>query len=334
MRSTIVLMAAFVTAFFAAGTVNQISEARTQTQTLKACQKAQDKISAEKLPSEVSLDKCPVGDRPIVDNGVEATLPEAGEGVYAEVLTSEGSQELVVTRRDDGTVELNKVGDEAEASAAEKAEAVFYGAGRGPDPCRDRAYNLTRWKVYDRIAYRYNYRSTPRYLSRKGTGRAIRRAGANVVKNRNSCGIGDRVEAGLAFKGGTRRGADIRTNGRCTRSDAVSVVSFGRLNGSPLAVTCTYFTLRNGYDRVTSSDIKIDRSNSRWTTRPRARSCKRAFDIESAVTHEFGHSFGLGHVGERRYPNLTMSTRINGPCQASERTMGRGDVRGLTRKYR
>jgi hypothetical protein len=188
--------------------------------------------------------------------------------------------------------------------------------------------------VYDQLAYRYNYRTTPRYLNRRSTGRAIRRAGVNVANNQNSCRIGDRVEARLTFQGGTRQTADIKANGRCTTSDGNSVVSFGRLGRGPLAVTCTYFTIRNGYNSVNSSDVKIDRSNSKWTTSPRSRSCKRAYDVESVMTHEFGHTFGLGHVGEGRHPNQTMSTRINGPCQLSERSLGRGDVRGLTRKYR
>ncbi|MGB3632479.1 MAG: matrixin family metalloprotease [Rubrobacteraceae bacterium] len=300
---------------------------------LEACKNGKDQVSAENLPPEVSLEECPVEDRAIVDNGVEAVLPDAGEGVYAEVLTAKGSQELVVARRDDGTVELNKVGDDVEESSSDDAESTFYGAESGPNPCRDRAYTLSRWKVYDRIAYRYNYRTTPRNLNRRAAGRAVRGAGANIVNNRNSCRIGDRVESGLAFQGGTRRTADVGSTGRCTRSDGRSVVSFGRL-GDYLAVTCTFFTLRNGYDEVTSSDVRIDRSNVRWTTRPRARSCRRAYDVESVITHEFGHTFGLDHVSETRHPNQTMSPLINGPCQLSERTLGRGDVLGLTRKYR
>jgi hypothetical protein len=302
MKFTIACLGAVALSLFTVGTVAQVSEAQSE-KVLEACEKGRSKIPAGKLPSEVSIDECPVGDRAIVDNGVEAVLPESGEGVYAEVLTTDGSQELVLARRDDGTIELNKVGDEVEKSAAEEAETTFYSAGSGTNSCRDRAYDLTSWKVYDRIAYRYNYRSTPSYLNRRETGRTIRRAGINVIKNQNPCGIEDRVEAGLTFQGGTRRTAGVRPDGSCATSDGRSVVSFGGLSGSSLAVTCTYFTLMDGYDRVNSSDIKIDRSNSRWTTSPRSRSCRRAFDVESAVTHEFGHTFGLGHVGERRHPN-------------------------------
>lgn len=45
----------------------------------------------------------------------------------------------------------------------------------------------------------------------------------------------------------------------------------------------------------------------------------------------------MGHVNERYHGNLTMSPVINGPFQASERTLGKGDVPGLGRngrKYR
>ena len=55
--------------------------------------------------------------------------------------------------------------------------------------------------------------------------------------------------------------------------------------------------------------------------------------MESTVTHERGHTFGLAHVSERRHGKLTMSSDSEGACQTSERTLGRGDVLGLARKY-
>jgi hypothetical protein len=78
----------------------------------------------------------------------------------------------------------------------------------------------------------------------------------------------------------------------------------------------------------------LNKTYRRWTTDPNARSCRGSYDLQSTVTHERGHTFGLGHVSESSHGNLTMSDRSNGPCQSSERSLGRGDVLGLGNKYR
>lgn len=334
MRSTITFATALALAFLCVGAVAGVSMAQTEgSEVLEACKKGKDQISAEKLPSEVSLENCPIEDRPIVDNGVEAVLPEPGKGVHAEVLLPGGSQELVVARHKDGTVELNRAGDDAAQAFADNAKAILFAAARGSNECRQRAYNLTRWRVYGGLRYRYNFRSTPRYLRARTVAQTVRRGGVNIIENRNSCRIKDKVEVSLRYQGNIRRAANILANGRCTRPDGQSVVAFGDQRRA-LAVTCTYFTFRRGYERVTSADIELDRTGNRWTTRPFARSCRNRYDIQAVATHEWGHVFGLAHVPERRYRNLTMSPIINGTCQASERTLGRGDVRGLARKYR
>ncbi|WP_338089092.1 matrixin family metalloprotease [Nannocystis pusilla] len=66
---------------------------------------------------------------------------------------------------------------------------------------------------------------------------------------------------------------------------------------------------------------------------PRLRLVFEQFSVKAVMTHERGHTFGLGHVGESSHGDLTMSPTINGPCQDSESTLGEGDVAGLRALY-
>jgi hypothetical protein len=268
-----------------------------------------------------------MGERVITDHGVGTVLPDAGEGVYAEALTPTGAQELEVTHRRDGTVELEQVGndsdDETASAPASSRELV---ARSSPEECTDRAFHRVGYQV-SKVGYRIKLSSTPRNLARAAAINAIRRAGTNMLRANNSCHLGYRVPAALRYDGRTGLSADVTKDGRCVGNDGVSVASFGDLPKA-LAVTCTFFM--NGI--VISSDLQINKADYRWTTNPGSRSCKHMWDLESVVTHERGHTLGLDHVPEYPHRNLTMSPVINGACQSSERTLGRGDVLGL-RKY-
>lgn len=117
------------------------------------------------------------------------------------------------------------------------------------------------------------------------------------------------------------------------RDDGTNVVSFDDLESGILARTCAYLDVTDGFNRVTGSDIQVNKAGFQWTARPCARSCKGRYDLEAVVTHERGHTFGLNHVLEKSHRYLTISIFINGRCQTTERTLGRGDVHGLDRKY-
>ncbi len=321
-----VLAVVLVLSISATGMSIQESSAQPGARVLDACEPGKPEIDATDLPEVVAPERCPIEGRQIVDGAVKSVVPPPGKGVYAEVLTPSGSQELDVARRADGTVELDHVGDDSQEATAE-ARSVS-----GPDPCSDPAYKDDSFRVTSELHYRFNISTTPRELKHVQAVRAVRRAGANVVRTRNPCHLGDQVPAELIYDGNTSGVANVGDDS-CLESDGESVVSFGDLPKA-LAKTCTYYKINpSGYDEVGSSDVKINRRDFRWTTRPRARSCKRGWDLQSVLTHERGHTFGLGHVPEESHGWLTMSPVINGPCQKSERTLGRGDVLGLEGKY-
>ena len=297
---------------------------------LSACNLDLETIDANRLPAIVDLDDCPVNGRDIVDGEVSTVLPPPGEGIYAETLTTDGPHELLVTRTPDGTIELSNVGgdfggdSEEEGAGSSLAGDRTLSAAKG---CDQAAFDDNPFAVGAGASYKVNRNTTPNELTRRGALGAIRRGTANITNTRNPCRLGDRVPVGFVYSGKTARLADAGGN-RCSRSDDLSVVSFGKLPKGVLAVTCT--TFNSG--KVKASDMNINKANAEWTTRP-TKSCRGRYDLESVVTHERGHTFGLGHVSEGSGGALTMNPVIEGYCETSWRTLGRGDVLGLDGKY-
>jgi hypothetical protein len=331
-RRLALLAAAFALAALAAGMVVQAPTAQTASPEANgACRSGEAVIPASALPETVELEDCPIGRSVIRDHGVGTVLPAPGQSIYVEAMTTGGAQELEVTRYRDGTVELEHVGDETEDAQEQRSITT---AATSPGECRDRAYTDQDSKVESTLSWYFNAGTTPNELTPGGALDAIEKAGTNITNTRNNCRLGDNVTASSPYEGDTNADAQLDENGNCSGNDGASVVSFGRLPSPALATTCTIMARNpDGYNPVIASDIMINKTRHNWTTRPDASSCKSRYDLQGVVTHERGHTFGLGHVSEGAHGKLTMSERNNGFCQSSERTLGRGDVLGLKQKY-
>ncbi len=330
MRRLLASGLALALAVLAVTTFARTPAAQTADRVLEACAPARETIDARALPAAVlTPERCPIAGREIEDGEVGSAVPPAGESVHAEVLTTTGAEELEIGRREDGTVELASVGKDAGASGGDLAKSG------SPGECSDPEYTDGERRVPEGSPLRYeiNRASTPTELRAGDAVDAIRRAGVRVANTRSNCHMGDRVPAGLIYEGETGQGANV-DGFSCAENDGNSVVAFGDLPSGILAVTCNWGVIRPGYDDTVASDIEVNKRDVRWTTSPRSGSCGGMYDLEGVMTHERGHTFGLGHVSETGHGNLTMSTNINGACQMAERSLGRGDVLGLGGKYR
>jgi len=186
--------------------------------------------------------------------------------------------------------------------------------------CSDKTYNLSGGRWTKTLGWYFRASSTPAGLLRSDARRVIKRGYGNIINARNDCGRADRVSASASYLG--------RTSAKpsCKSRDKRNVVGFRSLGADVLARTCWWVSS----GRIIEADIQIN-NNFSWATS--LSTCRFQPMLEAVMTHEVGHAFGMGHVGERKHGRLTMSTRLDGNCNNQEATLGLGDVLGLERLY-
>jgi hypothetical protein len=206
-------------------------------------------------------------------------------------------------------------------------QPVVY-AQAAPGACNDPAYSLLGGKWKQPLKWRFQTSSTPADLNPSNVLNVVKRSFNNITGARNDCGLADTVSATAQYLGTTSAKPNVTRRARCSPSDGQNVVGFGRLPVGILAVTCIRYGNNNN---ITEADVRI---NTRYDWVLTVAACDFWQELlEPTMTHEIGHMFGLGHVGEKRHGRLTMSTTSDGPCSNAESTLGLGDVRGLRHLY-
>jgi len=276
---------------------------------------------ADEIPSATLGDRIAPGQGAIVTGeGISLMVPPPGESVWGHVLLAGGEErQLGVETRPDGSVAILSSTQGAAARAA-PSRSEIQGA------CTDAAFGLTGSKWRSSYNWYVKINSTPRRILWSRARSALIRAADNITRGDNNCGLPDRISATHSYRGTTTRGTNITSGSRCAARDGRSVVAFGDLAGN-LGMACWW--IRSG--SIIEADVKLNKFEYRWyAIRPSG--CRSKWSIEAAATHEFGHVFGLGHVSERFHPRLTMSPLIKA-CQASETSLGLGDLLGLQTLY-
>lgn len=288
-------------------------------------------IEAVLLPQEVTPSMCDLVGRIVVDGEVGLTVGPAGTGVTATAhMATGGASELGATTAEDGTVTFTSVGEDGE-TASESATS--------PNSCDDDASNLHRWKERDNHKWFLKLSTKPGYLDRDKTINAIRDAGTNIVQQKTNCGglQNDEVSADISYQGTTSTGPNF-SNGACSSwlsKDNKNVVAFGSIseeNGVILARTCIWTRFHFGKDELQESDVRLNDGDGVVWFNSYPSGCNNRFHIESVMTHERGHTFGIAHVSPDQHKWLTMS-RTALPCSTNHASLGWGDVKGLRSLY-
>lgn len=303
-----------------------------------SCPKPGDRVSAEEVIERNWNERCDLVGVVVEDHGVAAEVPPNGSRVYTEAYTTSGSEELSLETADDGATTLRFVGSEIHGADA----MGLSGTTSAPDACSDPAYEEAGWTESDSYRFFFNRATTPSGLTRDQAEDAIFFAGLNIDLANNDCGLSDNIDTSTFLAGDTMVHSNIGSDGTCESvfvKDEVNVIDFGDLPATSevttLGTACVWSAPYLFGREVLEADIKLNKVEADWTVYPESSSCSNRFDVESVVTHELGHVWGLSHrnLSESDHANLTMSPMINGPCQLSERTLGLGDIRGLESLY-
>lgn len=264
-----------------------------------------------------------------VEDGIVLYAPEPGQQTTIEVIYTDGVMATASLTHDlDGRMFIGHPDDDL-VSVPENTSASCLGK------CLDPLYSFNetppaRWT--DELQWYYRTLNSP-----VGDGVAtdvFEYAAAAVPTARNACGLADNINATEAYQGQiTGTGPGVPFSGgtvSCAVNDGINVVGWGALPSDVLGVACHYDQQDTpARRRMTGMGIKLNKDSEWFTGTSVPGSCSGAYSLRAVATHEFGHTFGLGHAASC---NLVMAPSL-GPCNASKRKFGLGDILALEELY-
>lgn len=288
-------------------------------------------LDAMAMPEEFSSAVCDVTGRVIIDHEIGVVVPSAGTGVVAEGYGPANTQVFGVQHSPGGRFTLMNRGSEQEELSIRLM--THSGDSSPADPeCVDDSQTSLGYHEDDNHNWFVSHANRPSNLTDTQARVAFVNGSNNIEYARNDCyPVRDFGNANLSnidqtWAGTTSLAPNINSTPSCTSRDDVNVVGWGSMS-QYLALHCAWYSAL--FNELYEADVKFN-TNYSWTVDPDNLACIGRYDVESVMTHERGHTFGVGHVSELTHSRMTMSTNIDGSCQAQESWIGLGDFLGLT----
>lgn len=266
-------------------------------------------------------------------DGRQITVPAPGETVVVQAATAASSPavpdiQLTNTARNGIAVKEGDQWHGAKAAIAEQKASLadrlrVSGSGTsGVTPfasCSSSTYFAAGWRWPSTDNWYYNS------ASQKTAGLSALRAAANAWTGTITvCGTSVVSSASNYYVGSTTAAPNVNASGGCSNRTSQNVVGWGSLPTGTLATTCTWY---NGYGDALESDARYSTGYA-WNS---SSTCSGAnYDLRGVGTHEFGHTYGLGHVAQST--GLVMKPAST-TCDTAQRTLGRGDQLGIDFLY-
>lgn len=275
---------------------------------------------AERMPSRFDRSECNLDGARVRLGSVTVPAPSFGTGNYAEISGPRG-EELAVSLDLNGVYAIGEQGSTGTS------------ANTSPTDCNDATKGAgTAFRVKTTLNYGIRTGTIPANVGTTNGVTALRNGLNSILTLPNDCGEGrDPNALTHNYTGATTTAGNFTSTGECASLDGSHVIEFGALPGSAIGMVCLQWDTGTG--SLTRWDMRF-RGSEKWD-HTLTDGCyeNNAWDILSVAVHEWGHIYGLSHVSEDTSANLTMSTAINGKCQVSERTLGRGDMDHMFAKY-
>lgn len=279
-------------------------------------------IPASALAHGVSGLGCSLVGRVVYAGRVSVVVPPSGMSVGADGVGTQGEAAGLLVTNAGSRVR-------AYVGAAARGATAGHERASSPPACQDRTFHLEGHRWATSLRYHVNLAKAPARFNRTTLVRQIEAANTNMRKGRNTCGKPFLRTPVARYLGRTKLRPNIKTSPSaitCGAYNTDNVVAFGNLPGTLLGWTCYWWI---GSGRMNAADIMMD--NGRMLTTKLPAHCVNQWDFEGALTHEFGHAYGMAHTGSG-HANLTMQHVLT-PCSAYARTLGLGDWLGMRKMY-